>query len=76
MDVSKFNKLEMSVETIQPPLADNVQYRAICDAEGEVVATIKPAYNIYTYSFNMHLMEERYNILVIANGLAGLEFAR
>ena len=76
MDMSKFNKIEMDVETVQPPLADMVQYQTVCDGDGEVVATVKPIHNIYRYGFNMHLMEERYNVLVIANGLGGLEFAR
>ena len=76
MDMSKFNKLEMDIETIQPPPAGLVQYQTVCNADGNVVGTIKPAYGIYEYGFNMHLMEERYNVLVIENGMAGLEFAR
>ena len=76
MDMSKFSKLEMDIETIQPALASHVQYQTVCNSEGQVVGTIKPAHNIYEYSFDMHLMEERYNVLVIANGMAGLEFAR
>ena len=74
--MSKFSKLEMDVKTIQPPLASDVQYQTVCNADGQVVGTIKPAHNIYEYGYDMHLMEERYNVLVIANGMAGLEFAR
>ena len=30
----------------------------------------------YVWHYNMHLMEERYNILKIINGIANLQFAR
>ena len=32
--------------------------------------------NIYVWYYNLHIMEERYNILKIENGIASLVFAR
>lgn len=76
MNMSKFSTIQFEVATIQPPLNVNVQFTAICNSSGETVATQMPQSGIYSYQYNMVVMEERYNILKFKNGMAGLEFAR
>ena len=76
INMSKFNRIEMIVGTISPPLADVVGTKTICTPEGEPIGTIKPVANIYEWSYDMVIFEERYNILAIENGMAGLKYAR
>jgi len=76
MNMSKFSTIQFEITTIQPTLNANVQFSAICNSSGAIVATQMPQTGIYTYQFDMVLMEERYNILKIQNGMAGLEYAR
>jgi len=77
MNLSKFSTIQFEIQTIQPPLDVNVQFTAICSPiTGETVATSMPQTGIYRYQYNLVIMEERYNILTIQNGLAGLEYTR
>ena len=47
----------------------------ICDENGDIIGVSKSE-EIYEYTFEMHLFEERYNILRVMSGNAGLLFAR
>lgn len=77
INLSKFSTIQFEITTIQPPLDANVQFTSICSpATGEVVATNMPQSGIYRYQYNLVIMEERYNILTIQNGLVGLEYTR
>jgi hypothetical protein len=77
INLSKFSSIQFEITTIQPPLDANVQFTAICSpTTGEIVGTSMPQSGIYRYQYNLVVMEERYNILTIQNGLAGLEYTR
>ena len=77
MNMSKFSTVQFEVATIQPPLDARAQVTTISSPiTKEVVAVQMPKSGIYQYQYNMIVMEERYNILNIQNGVAGLEFAR
>ena len=77
INMSKFSTVEMEITTIQPSLNANFQFTAIrAPNTNEIVATQVPRSGIYNFQYNMVVMEERYNILSIQNGTAGLEFAR
>ena len=43
---------------------------------GVPIGVNKATWNIYKYNYNMYVMEERYNVLVIESGIGGLMFAR
>ena len=43
---------------------------------GVPIGVNKASWNIYKYNYNMYVMEERYNVLVIESGIGGLMFAR
>jgi hypothetical protein len=77
INLSKFSSIQFEITTIEPPLDANVQFTSICSpVTGELVATSMPQSGIYRYQYNLVIIEERYNILTIQNGLAGLEYTR
>ena len=41
---------------------------------GAVVSVIEPTYIDFNYNYNLHIMEERYNILEFSGGMAKLLF--
>lgn len=75
-NTSKFNKIEFLIKTIEPTLDTNAQFSTICDNEGNIIGTNKPMWGIYNYTYDLVVMEERYNRVVFSNGTASLEFAR
>ena len=77
INMSRFSTIQYEIKTIQPPLNADAQFSSICANEGgQVIGTQMPISGIYIYQYNLILLEERYNILRIQNGMAGLEFAR
>lgn len=77
INMSKFSTVELEISTIQPSLNANFQFTAIrSPITNEIVATQMPRAGIYDYQYDIVVMEERYNILTIQNGIAGLEFSR
>lgn len=76
MNMSKFSTTEFEVTTMQPVLDPSAQFQTICNNDGTVIGTIKPAWGIYQYTYNLVVMEERYNVLKFTSGTAGLEWAR
>ena len=77
VNMSKFALIEFEFSTYTPPLDPLAQTFVVCDAAtNEPIAINKPTWVIYDYNYNMHLMEERYNILSFESGSAGLQFAR
>jgi hypothetical protein len=76
MNLSKFSRVEFELAIIQPPLDPSAQVTTICDASDNVIGVNKPVWQIYKYSYNLVVMEERYNVLSITSGMAALEWAR
>jgi hypothetical protein len=78
INLSKFKRIELIVSTILPPIdPENASFNVVCDAEGTPLGTSENGSNsIFDHTFDLHLMEERYNILRIIGGQAGLVFAR
>jgi hypothetical protein len=59
-----------------PPLDPSATFTTLCDPSTNVViGTLKDPTNIYKYYYNLYVIEEKYNVLVFQNGLAGLMFA-
>ena len=54
--------------------------RNITNADGSVdkvqIGVNKPSWNVYEYTYDIHLMEERYNIVKFTGGNVGLMFTR
>ena len=78
-NTNKFKTIEFEYNlTYNPPLdPSNVDFNVVCDSEtGEVIATSKEPTSIYKYSYNLHIYEERYNILQFQSGTASLIYSR
>jgi hypothetical protein len=77
-NLSKFKNIEFEFSTFLPPVdATNSQFNVVCDTTGLPLAvSTKPAWAFFVYNYNLHVMEERYNILSFINGNAGLMYAR
>jgi hypothetical protein len=76
MNMSPFTTVEFEVSTTTPILDTQAEFSTICGPDGVVIGTIKPAWGIYEYTFNLIVMEERFNVLKFESGMAALEFAR
>ena len=76
INMSKFNKIEMGVETVNPPLVESLGVSVVCGVNQQEIGTVKNVDDLYRYSYDLVLFEERYNILNIENGMAGLMYAR
>ena len=78
-NTNKFKNVEFEFDlTSNPPIDPvNVNFTTICDPEtGEIIATSKEPTSIYKYNYNLHIYEERYNILTFQSGLADLMYSR
>ena len=76
INLSKFNLIQFETSTIVPPQKDNVQVNNIKDVCGNIIGINKPTWNLFKYNYNIHIMEERYNILKFNSGMAGLVFSK
>jgi hypothetical protein len=77
MNLSKYSKVELPFTTITPPVNPDAIVDTFCDPEtGNVLATNKALFNLYLYTFNFLVIEERYNVLVFSGGNAALMSAR
>jgi len=76
MNMSRYNQIELEFTTIIPPLDPLAQSLTICDPEtGSIIGVNKPTWRIYDYNFDMHLFEERINIVNFIGGNVGLMYA-
>jgi hypothetical protein len=75
INTSKFGKIEFEISTIAPPINQDAQTFGICD-EGQLVGINKDIWNIYKHTYDLNVIEHRYNILKISCGMAQLMYAR
>ena len=76
MNMSRFTNIQFEITTISPPIDPYAQVLTICDpATGNIVGINKPTWRIYSYNFNMYLIEERVNMVIFVGGNAGLLYA-
>lgn len=77
INMSKFNQIELEMTTIHPPLDYAAEVKVICNPNTrEIIGMNKPNVNIYLYSYDLHVLEERYNVLTFVSGNCGLMYAR
>ena len=77
INLTKFNEIEFEFTTIFPPQRSNdIIGTEILDSCGNVIGINKPTWRIFEYNYNLHVMEERYNVLYFNSGMAGLMFSR
>ena len=75
INLAKFNRVEFQTNLISPPLNNSAQVKIICDEDDIVLGIEKTPNNLYEYTFNLTVQEERYNMLQFINGNAQLMFA-
>lgn len=78
MNMSRFKNIELEFTTITPPVDPSGSEQVVlCDYAGEPISvTTKPAWALYSYNYNIHVFEERYNILSFIGGNCGMMYAR
>ena len=77
MNVSKFRNIQFEYKTYYPPMDPSAQFYTVCDPEtGVPIAVNKPTWRVFDYTYDLHVMEERYNVVVFESGNAGLMNAR
>lgn len=78
INLSKFQHIQFQIKTITPVLNPNAQFLSICSAttDGVIIGVNKSVWNIYDYTYDLTVLEERYNILKFNSGLGGLVYAR
>ena len=75
MNLSRFKNIELEMTTLVPESDPTSRTTTLCDEDGGIIGVIDSE-SLYLYNYEMHLYEERYNILRIMSGNAGLLFAR
>jgi len=76
MNMSRYNQIQLEFTTIIPPLDPLAQSLTICDPEtGNIIGVNKPTWRIYDYNFDLHLFEERINVVDFIGGNVGLMYA-
>jgi hypothetical protein len=77
MNLSKFKNIQFEYKTYYPPMDPSAQFYTICDpSSGLPIAVNKPTWRVFDYTYNLHVMEERYNVVKFESGNAGLMYAR
>ena len=77
INLSKFTKIEIEFTTYTPVVDPNASYNIICDPEtGTQIGVNKPSFQLYEYTYNLLVIEERYNVITFVGGNAALMSAR
>jgi len=76
INLTKFNKIQFELGLIIPPMDASAEVQQICNENGEIIAFDKTRDNIYEYTYDMTVLEERYNVLTFSSGNAALSYAR
>ncbi len=77
LNLSKFREVKIELNTIVPQLSTNPEFEVICDpTTGQPVATNQATWRMYDYTFNLYVIEERYNFLTFVGGNCALRYNR
>jgi len=74
-----FKTIEFEYNNYNNPPIDEVRsnFTTICDDEtGAIIGVSRDPTSIYKYNYNLHVIEEKYNILLFQNGFAGLVYSK
>lgn len=86
INLSKFSKIELEIETEIPPLDPDAEFNVVCanvdntnnDTNGgtQIIGVNKEQFSLYKYTYDMRLFEEKYNVVNFVGGNCGLMFSR
>ena len=76
INMSRFNYVQFEFTTITPPINLLAETFTICDpSTGQFIGVNKNNWNIYQYSYDLHLFEERMNVVIFSGGNCALMWA-
>ena len=78
VNTGRFKDIEFEFNTYSPPIdVSGATVNIECDDSGAPVnVSSKPSWALYVYNYNLHVFEERLNILSFVSGNCGLTYAR
>lgn len=90
INLSKFSKIELEIETELPPLDPDAEFNVVCanldntaenDAANinngaQIIGVNKETFRLYKYTYDLRLFEEKYNVVNFVAGNCGLMFSR
>jgi len=78
INLSKFRTVELEITTYLPPTdPQGAMFNVVCAQDGTLVGVSnKPAWQLYYYTYNLTVMEERYNVLSFVSGNCGMLYSR
>ncbi|MBU95061.1 MAG: hypothetical protein CL669_05655 [Balneola sp.] len=76
INLSKFSTIELEFSTYVPPLDNEAQTAVICDACGNIIGINKSEWEIYKYTYDLNVIEGRYNTVTFVAGNCSLQYAR
>ena len=75
MNMNKFSKIHLEVNTMEPPKTMAPQFKVICNENNDMIGAIKGPSNIYQYGYDLIFIEERVNIVKFIGGNVALVFS-
>lgn len=75
VNTTKFKKVEFEIDVMNPPLDPDATVTTICDDDGNIIGIKKTTWDMYLYSYEMTVYEERYNVLILEGGNASMLFS-
>ena len=76
VNLSKFKDIEFEINVLPPRLDDETETLVVCNNDNEVVGINKSVWDMYQYTYELTVLEERYNVLTFTSGNASLMYAR
>jgi hypothetical protein len=76
VNLSKFKDIEFEINVLPPKLADEAKTLVVCNSDGDLVGINKSVWDLYEYTYELTVLEERYNVLSFTSGNASLMYAR
>lgn len=74
MNMNKFKDVTFEFNTFQPPkVPGNAQI--LCDVDGSIIGIRQDVWSVNEYNFDLHVVEERYNVLQFMSGQVGMVYA-
>lgn len=77
INMSSFKSIELEVATFLPTIDRNASnFQFICAEGGNVIGVRKENWRLFEYSYDLVVLEERFNVLMIKNGDCKMMIAR
>jgi len=76
MNMDKFEDVHFYINTIEPPIDPKAAVDIVCNVEGDIIGIDQKTQDTFKYTYDLDIYEERYNIIIINNGMIRTFFAR